>query len=259
MKIFARLFALTIVFSLGLPAVVGAASGLPAGFIALSKSEMNWNDAKTFCQQQGGRLPRISWDNKDKLTIDGFGTPGSPSWPSGLPDEGYWSGTEDTDAPGHSLLIAKRGSDYVEIVYNFSQRYDAYAICVPSGAASNLPSGVIALAESEMNWKDAVSYCKQQGGRLPRINNSDSYSWNIGKHRETVTIDVFGAEGTLLPSGLPHDTYWTGTEITGSPGFSLLLFGDDGSVDIDVGEFRQSDNARVVCVSETARGAKLNN
>lgn len=32
-----------------------------AGFIALSESLMTWNDARAYCQQKGGRLPRINY------------------------------------------------------------------------------------------------------------------------------------------------------------------------------------------------------
>ena len=55
-------------------------------FIALAESSMNWNDAKVWCEQQGGRLPRIensdSWARQrhvnDQVHIDGFGVQGRP-------------------------------------------------------------------------------------------------------------------------------------------------------------------------------------
>lgn len=73
---------------------------VPAGFIAVAPVPMNWDDAKAFCQQQGGRLPLLGgmtkWNGQDppveNLPIDGFGILFSP-WPSGLPEGDYWTGT----------------------------------------------------------------------------------------------------------------------------------------------------------------------
>jgi len=80
-----------------------------------------------------------------------------------------------------------------------------------------LPPGFIAMSERPLNWSDAKAFCQQQGGRLPRINNSDSWSWDGWGE---VTIDDFGARGAPWPSGLPGDRYWTGTEHAVSPGYA---------------------------------------
>jgi len=76
-----------------------------------------------------------------------------------------------------------------------------------------LPASFIARHESSMsNWSDARAYCQQQGGRLPQINDSNSWSWD---DRDKIThIDGFGATGAPWPSGLPggdHRLYWMGT------------------------------------------------
>ena len=111
MCIFIRLFVFTLIFAVGLPAVAYAEVKLPPGFIAVSDTRMNWYDAKAFCEQQGGRLPRIngtdSWDGKGEATIDGFGVMGAP-WPSGLPNGIHWTGTEVTDGPGNSWHVGDR-------------------------------------------------------------------------------------------------------------------------------------------------------
>jgi len=81
-------------------------------FIVQSESRRNWSAAKAFCQQQGGRLPRIndsdSWDGKGEFYVDGFG-PKGPPWPSGLPGDFYWTGTEHTNRPGSSWFIGAYG------------------------------------------------------------------------------------------------------------------------------------------------------
>jgi len=104
-----------------------------------------------------------------------------------------------------------------------------------------LPPDFIALSESPMSWSDAKAFCRQQGGRLPRINDSDSWDGRGG-----TTIDGFGAGGAPWSSGLPGDYYWTGTEFTGNPGNSWLVNDYGGNVGVRYG--RQSDLVRVVCV-----------
>ena len=104
---------------------------------------------------------------------------------------------------------------------------------------------VIAASEFRMNWSGAKAFCQQQGGRLPRINNSDSWKWD--NRGDKVTIDGFGARGTPWPSGLPNVvTFWTGTEDTGNPDFSWLIYrvGDN----VDVSGSLQSNVHRAVCV-----------
>jgi len=77
---------------------------------------------------------------------------------------------------------------------------------------AGLPPGFITLSESRMNWSDAVAYCRQQGGRLPRINNSDSWGGLDIADSDTVMIDAFGAVGDKWPADLIRAYYWTGTE-----------------------------------------------
>jgi len=123
---------------LAVPALASAADKLPAGFIALSDKEMNWNDAVAWCKQQGRKLPQInnsdslalaSPDISAKIThIDGFGAHCAP-WPSGLPDDSYWTGTEYTVTPGNSWAINYHG-DQVVVTY-FHQSVAARAVCVP--------------------------------------------------------------------------------------------------------------------------------
>jgi hypothetical protein len=72
-------------------------------------------------------------------------------------------------------------------------------------------AGFIALSGSISKYADAVAFCKQQGGRLPRIN--ESASWD-GKnpHLRGILIDGFGYG--LRPwgeVGLPVAVYWTAT------------------------------------------------
>ena len=112
-------------------------------------------------------------------------------------------------------------------------------------AAEKLPPGVIAVAESPMNWSDAKTYCQQQGGRLPHINNSDSLA--MADRSQITHIDGFGAPGGPWPSGLPIGTFWTDTVNADSPDSSWIVSDLVGGVDV-VNVFNQSATARVACV-----------
>ena len=107
-----------------------------------------------------------------------------------------------------------------------------------------LPAEFISLAPKRMNWVDAAAYCRQQGGRLPRINNSDSAAgdefWE--------TIDGFGSQGAPWPQMLPGGAifYWTGTELADNPGYSFLVGNYGGKVFITC--LKQDYMGRVVCV-----------
>jgi len=90
----------------------GAQGGdaLPPGFIAVSESRMDWQEANAYCQKQGGRLPRINnsaaWDGAetagpDPVGIEAFGVLGG-DWPALLPKAYYWTGTQDDTEPGYS-------------------------------------------------------------------------------------------------------------------------------------------------------------
>jgi len=94
---------------LALPVVAFAADPLPAGFIAVSESKLNWEKANAFCQEKGGRLPLL--DGKESLDeapvklgipVEGFGKAGD-SWPKGLPAGWYWTGTAVSSAPDKAV------------------------------------------------------------------------------------------------------------------------------------------------------------
>ena len=95
------------------PVLASAADKLPAGFIVLSESRMNWNDAKAFCLQKSGKLPRINnsdkWDGENPplrgILIDGFGYEARPWAEVGLLPATYWTGTEDSSSPGFPWFV----------------------------------------------------------------------------------------------------------------------------------------------------------
>ncbi|MDR0777347.1 MAG: hypothetical protein LBE81_12025 [Azonexus sp.] len=122
-------------FSLGLSAVAFSAEkpGLPAGFIAMSESKMSWVNAKAWCQQQGGRLPRINNSDSlknvpDNAVIDGFGALGSP-WAGRLPSGLYWTGTVNSDYPNYSYVVTDFGGGLVD--NGVLQSLDNRVLCVP--------------------------------------------------------------------------------------------------------------------------------
>ena len=118
---------------LSFPAAAFAAENLPPGFIALSESDLTWEQAKAWCQQRGGRLPLIGASNSlgsvpTGTSIDGFGTVGAP-WPPGLPGGLCWAGTVDSDYSDYSWLVNAGGG--VVDVYVSHQSSNLRAACVP--------------------------------------------------------------------------------------------------------------------------------
>jgi len=106
---------------------------LPAGFIALSDSEMNWADAKAWCRQQGGILPRFNYsDSLENVpagaVIDGFGKLGA-SWPAGLPKGIFWTGTVLSDLPDYTYAVTDFGGGLV--TNGFRQSVTRRVVCVP--------------------------------------------------------------------------------------------------------------------------------
>jgi hypothetical protein len=116
-----------------------------AGFSAVSQARMTWTQAKAYCQQQGGKLPRIhgrdSWagDHSEATKIEGFGAYGAP-WPAGLPSEYYWTGTERSGDRGLMGTVSSDGlawcvyDDDGKVVVTYDYQHegeDARAACVP--------------------------------------------------------------------------------------------------------------------------------
>ena len=197
-----------------------------AGFIALSEGAMNWNAAVAWCQQQGGRLPRVN--NSDSCNqrslpnasiIDGFGNTGRPWAELGLPPASYWTGTVRSGGSNNSWAVTGR-SGYVS--HESQHQNSAFrVVCVPMSEADRritpearraaAEKEFIALSDSLMNRADAAAYCQKQGGRLPLINNS--VSWD-GRNppRANIFVEGFGDFGSPWPSRMPAGSYWTGTD-----------------------------------------------
>jgi len=152
MKKILKLFALGVM--LAVPGMASAADQLPKGFIAMSESFMNWEQAKAWCKQRGGRQPLINgaasqtWEqiaNQKTALIDGFGQintgPDIPAdwttpWPPGLPGGKYWTGAEHSDYPGVPWYVSEDdGFVFVfgDIFQGDSARQNdsVRAVCVP--------------------------------------------------------------------------------------------------------------------------------
>jgi len=89
-------------------------------------------NAAAYCASHGGRLPRIdndtSWNGSGTPSIDGFGTV-SGSWPSGLPSDVYWTGTEYSVIPGNSWIVY--GNFGNVLVVRRDQGLGGRVVCVP--------------------------------------------------------------------------------------------------------------------------------
>jgi hypothetical protein len=108
-----------------------------AGFVALSESSMNWEDAKAFCQKHGGRLPLInnsaSWDGQNPqhrgIPIDGFGFESRPWSEVGLPNGYFWTGTEASVNPGLSrFVLGDGGTVHANVLHQGAVNR---VVCVP--------------------------------------------------------------------------------------------------------------------------------
>ena len=117
--------------------------------IAISDSGMNWNAAKAWCQEKGGRLPLIngaaslSMEKANKILIssgeikvEGFGfiridynfRRSTTPWPSGLPHGLYWMGTVDSVHSDRSWFVdGQQGEIIVDLDI---QGYPFRAVCV---------------------------------------------------------------------------------------------------------------------------------
>jgi len=104
------------------------------------------------------------------------------------------------------------------------------------------------MAQIPLSWPDAVAFCRQQGGSLPRINNSDSWAW--ANKSQITLVDGFGAGGLPWPVGLPGGSFWAGTQISDHSGFSWVV--GDGGGKVNIGGTNQGEAHRVVCVASNA-------
>ena len=123
---------------------------------------------------------------------------------------------------------------------------------IPAGTGGSYLTGV---AGANMNWSNANAYCASHGGRLPRINNADSQTWDQIAAPGTAFIDSVGTINTSswntpwANTGLPGYGYWTGTVSADYPGGSWTLdagVGNGGVV--HVYNYGLSIADRVVCV-----------
>ena len=133
MKRIFGLLALVFSLCLPLPPMADAAEKLPAGFIAISDSKMNWADAKAFCQQKAGKLPLIGGSNSlgkvpKGTSVDGFGAVGAP-WPTGLSVGYYWTDTESSSGPGDLWIVWADGGNINAV--DTSRNDDCRVVCVP--------------------------------------------------------------------------------------------------------------------------------
>jgi hypothetical protein len=118
--------------------------------------------------------------------------------------------------------------------------------------ASSAKTGFTAVSTDKMNWVDAKAYCHRNGGKLPRINNSDEWDGQNPPLKD-IPIDGFGyGHRPWSEVGLPNDQYWTGTGYLGSPGYAWIINNRYGSK-VYVDGFSQSFLYRAACVPSKRR------
>ena len=108
-----------------------------------------------------------------------------------------------------------------------------------------VPSGFLTgKSLSYMNNSAAQTYCASHGGKLPRVNNSNSASVTDIMLSGPTSVDGFGT--SAWPAGLPGDPgdpYWTSTTVTEIPDYNFYIENDSG-VTVDSGD----GNAFAACV-----------
>ena len=114
-----------------------------------------------------------------------------------------------------------------------------------SQASDNLPAGFIAVSDSDMTFTEAVAFCKEKGGKLPRINNSNSWD---GKNppEKGVPVEGFGKGYGPWPKDLRRDYYWTGQTAAFENAYHIRSGGGDGFVIL--GPAQQRNKFRAACV-----------
>ncbi|MDL2291245.1 hypothetical protein LJC09_03990, partial [Desulfovibrio sp. OttesenSCG-928-F20] len=120
-----------------------------------SAQMMTWSEAKTYCSNHGGRLPRIQDEellydpkssNVPKMTypgglVDGFGELAIDPWP-GAPfpiysyndnfATGFWTGTVRGDSSGYSWYVYRGEHINGCVTYGYSEQVYSYRVaCVP--------------------------------------------------------------------------------------------------------------------------------
>ena len=254
-------------FLFGIAGISWAAESLPPPFIAYSPKEMTYAQAEAFCKEKGGKLPRINnsdmWDGKNPLRagvpIDGFGE-GYGDWPAGLSNINikrpyFWSGTKNANRPDFLYAISNSSNNVA--IDDYIHRGELPVLCVsadtrgeavPTQAAKG---SFIAHSESGMNYADAVAFCKEKGGKLPRINNSNSWD---GKDPPKKGIPIDGVGNQSIRGrrvGLPDARYWTDTAYPRTPGSWWTFDVGKGQSSIPLDSSLQIiDNIRAVCVPE---------
>jgi hypothetical protein len=137
----------------------------------------------------------------------------------------------------NTIIIEMFGED-VTFAYSTSERLAAREAAAKAEEARKAEGarkeeetaksvGFIALSDAEMTWEEAKAWCASKGGRLPRVDNSDS-----SNTIESVNIDGFGvAFDAPWPAGLPGVNLWTGTEWSGGgPGAAWAVYNNNGQV-----------------------------
>jgi putative hemolysin len=145
-------------------------SALGARYVAVSDTEMTWDEAKAWCAARGGRLPLIngasSLSSSDvvsspgTVSIDGIGpvsmegttvdtmTRARPRsdfttpWSStGLPSNRYWTGTEYGSVSGNAWSVHDTGLNGGTIYLGGNRKRDHpnRAVCVPSSGQPGQP------------------------------------------------------------------------------------------------------------------------
>jgi len=119
------------------------------------------------------------------------------------------------------------------------------------GAAQEAPkaqasASIIAVSTKEMKYSDAVAFCKQKGGRLPLINNSDT--WDLKQPIKGTPVDgIAGGMDAPWPAELDRDgRYWTGTNVANDPEF-LWIITRTGN-EVSYGKWINKGQRRAYCV-----------
>jgi len=123
----------------------------------------------------------------------------------------------------------------------------AFSVGLPAvaDAAEKVPAGFVALAENAMPWDEAQAWCKQQGGKLPLLNNAAAVPDHSGV---VLHADGFGKNDDPWPAELPGKVeFWTGTAHAEKSNQVWYAVGYNGKVTLAY-HIAPGRSGRVICV-----------
>jgi len=101
--------------------------------------------------------------------------------------------------------------------------------------SNNESEKIIAISSDSVSWKEAVYFCEQRNGKLPRIivqGKPNEFLYSDGNRLKSERMEYFGKYDASWPANLQLGWYWSGTSVEEYSFEALAIFPTkDGSFD----------------------------